>query len=161
MSPVLDVDVLLLFATALAAKRRPAPLVEIVAALDLIQGNVPSEEKLGGAFARLGERGLLVETAAGVALTPEAEKLIECLPRKGDYAQRLFELRGLLGACKVSEEGVAIVMEEGLCRAAIVAHRAAAAGSAKNLLVPKPKLEATQARPGQRQRKPMPKARKR
>ena len=41
-------------------------------------------------------------------------------------------------------------------RAAIVAHRAASATTAKNLLVPKPKpVEPTQ-RPGQRQRKPMP-----
>lgn len=161
MPPVLDVDVLLLFATALAAKRRPAQLVEIVAALDLVQGNVPSEEKLAGALVRLGESGLLLELAEGIALTPDAEKLIEILPRKGDYAQRLFELRGLLGGFKASGEGRAIVLGEALFRAAILAHRAAAAGVAKNLLVPKPKPEAAQARLGQRQRKPMPKARKR
>lgn len=110
MPPVLDVDVLLLFATALAAKRRPAQLVEIVAALDLVQGNVPSEEKLAGALVRLGESGLLLELAEGIALTPDAEKLIEILPRKGDYAQRLFELRGLLGGFKASGEGRAIVL---------------------------------------------------
>jgi hypothetical protein len=44
---------------------------------------------------------------------------------------------------------------------AVAAHEAGTAGSAKNLLVPKPKeADRTQARPGQRQRKPLP-ARKR
>jgi len=161
MSPVLDVDVLLLFATALAAKRRPAEPVEIVAALDLINGNIPGEEKLSEAFARLGTAGLLQEIGGGIALTGAAEKLIEVLPRKGEHAERLFELKGLLGAHKPSGEGVAIVLAPEQLRTAILAHRAAAAGRGKNLLVPKPKPETSQARPGQRQRKPMPKARQR
>ncbi len=161
MSPVLDVDVLLLFSTALAAKRRPAELVEIVAALDLVNGNIPGEEKLSEAFARLGTRGLLQEAGGGIALTPAAEKLIEILPRKGEHAERLFELKGLLGTHATSADGPLINLAPEQLRAAILAHRAAAAGRAKNLLVPKPKPESTQARPGQRQRKPMPKARQR
>lgn len=161
MSPVLDIDVRLLFATALAAKRRPAEPVEIVAALDLVLGNIPGEEALSEAFARLGAGGLLVEAEGGVALTPVAEKLIEALPRKGDHAQRLFELKGLLGACPPGGNGAAVVLGAEQLRAAILAHRAAAAGAGKNLLVPKPKPETSQARPGQRQRKPMPKPRKR
>jgi hypothetical protein len=36
---------LVLLATALAAKRRPAELLEIMAAIDLIQGNIPNEAK--------------------------------------------------------------------------------------------------------------------
>lgn len=161
MPPVLDVDVLLLYATALAAKRRPAELLEIVAALDLVNGNIPGEEKLSEAFARLGTRDLLSETGGGMALTPAAEKLIEILPRKGEHAERLFELKGLLGAHATSAEGPLISLAPEQLRTAILAHRAAAGGRAKNLLVPKPKPEAAQARPGQRQRKPMPKARQR
>lgn len=161
MPPVLDVDVLLLYATALAAKRRPAELLEIVAALDLVNGNIPGEEKLVEAFARLGARGLLQETGGGMALTPAAEKLIEILPRKGEHAERLFELKGLLGAHATSVDGPLISLASEQLRTAILAHRAAAAGRGKNLLVPKPKPEAAQARPGQRQRKPMPKARQR
>lgn len=161
MSSVLDVDVLLLLATALAAKRRPAELVEIVAALDLIRGNIPGEEKLSAAFARLGACGLLLEAGGGMALTEAAEKLIENLPRKGEHAERLFELKGLLAAHKPTADGVAIVVGADQLRAAILAHRAAAAAGGKNLLVPKPKPEAGPARPGQRQRKPMPKSRKR
>ena len=161
MSHVPDVDVLLLFATALAAKRRPAEPVEIVAAIDLVHGNVPGEEKLVEAFARLGVSGLLLETGGGIALTPAAEKLIEILPRKGEHAERLFELRGLVGAHKPAGEAAPVTLSAEQLRAAILAHRASAASAGKNLLVPKPKPEASQARPGQRQRKPMPKARKR
>lgn len=161
MSPIHDVDVLLLLATALAAKRRPAEAADIVAAVDLIQGNIPNEEKLSEAFSRLGTSGLLAEAAGGVALTAAAEKLIEILPRKGEHAQRLFELKGLLGAYKPPGEGAAVVLGAEQLRAAILAHRAAAAGAGKNLLVPKPKPEAGQARPGQRQRKPMPKSKPR
>ena len=40
MSPIHDVDVLLLLAVSLAAKRRPAEPVDIIAAIDLIQKNV-------------------------------------------------------------------------------------------------------------------------
>lgn len=161
MSPLHDVDVLLLLATSLAAKRRPAETGEIVAAIDLVNGNVPGEEKLAEAFARLGTAGLLVAAAGAIGLSPAAEGLIEILPRKGDHAQRLFELRGLLGAYRPAEEAPAITVAATDLRAAILAHRAAAAGPAKNLLVPKPKPETSQARPGQRQRKPLAKGKPR
>lgn len=161
MSPFFDVDVLLLLATALAAKRRPAEPLDIVAAIDLIQNNIPGEEKLSEAFARLGAAGLLREAGEGIALTEVAEKLIVSLPRKGDSAQQLFELKGLLAGYRAVAGGLAIALGADRIRAAIVAHRAAAAAGGKNLLVPKPKPEAAQARPGQRQRKPMPKSRKR
>lgn len=158
MSPIHDVDVLLLLATALAAKRRPAESAEIVAAIDLIQGNIPNEEKLSEAFGRLGASGLLADADGGVSLTEAAEKLIEILPRKGDHAQRLFELKGLLGAYQPAGESAPIVIGAEQLRAAILTHRTAAAGAGKNLLVPKPKPEAGQARPGQRQRKPLSKS---
>ncbi len=160
MHPIHDVDALLLLATSLAAKRRPAEALEIVAAIDLIQKNVPSEAKLADGLARLGAGGLLVAIDGGVALTPAAEALIEILPRKGDHAQRQFELKGLLGAF-TAVDSPAIEISPETFRAAILAHRAAAGGTAKNLLVPKAKPETAQARPGQRQRKPLPKQRKR
>lgn len=161
MFPIHDVDVLLLLATALAAKRRPAEPVDVMAAIDLIQGNIPVEEKLSEAFVRLGAGGLLTETEGRVALTAAAEKLAEMLPTKGEHAQRLFELKGLLGAYTPQGDGATITFTPEQLRAAIAAHRSAAAESRKNLLVPKPKPEAAQARPGQRRRKPMPKQRKR
>lgn len=161
MYPIHDHDPLVLFATALAAKRRPAELPEIMAAIDLIQGNIPNEEKLSEAFARLGQSGLLVERDGGVALTLAAESQIEALPRKGEMADRLIALRSQLASYATTGDGVAVVIPSEQLRAAMLAHRAAAAGGGKNLLVPKPKPETAKARPGQRQRKPLPKQRKR
>ena len=43
MHPIHDVDALLLLAIGLASKRRPAEPLEIVAAIDLIQGNFVRE----------------------------------------------------------------------------------------------------------------------
>ena len=65
MHTIHDVDVLLLLASALAAKRRPADLAGIMAALDLVQKNIPAAPKLGEAFARLGSYGLLVARDGG------------------------------------------------------------------------------------------------
>lgn len=161
MYPIHDHDPLLLLATALAAKRRPAELPEIMAAIDLIQGNIPNEEKLSEAFVRLGQNGLLLARDGGVALTPVAESQIEALPRKGEMADRLSALRSLLAAYTTAGDAEAVVIPAEQLRAAMLAHRAAASGGGKNLLVPKPKLEAAKARPGQRQRKPLPKQRKR
>lgn len=161
MFPVHDIDALLLLATALAAKRRPAEPVEILAAVDLIQGNIPDEAKLGEAFARLGSAALLHAAEGCMAPTAAAERLLEQLPRKGGHAEHLEALKGLLGAYRPASDGEAIAPGSEALRAAIAAHRAAAAGRARNLLVPKPKPEAAQARPGQRQRKPLPKSRKR
>lgn len=161
MHPIHDVDVLLLLACSLAAKRRPAEPSGLMAAIDLVQGNIPAEEKLAEGLARLGNAGLLLERDGGLALTPAAENLIRQLPRKGENDQRLFELRGLIGAFTPAVAGVEILIAPETLRAAMLAHRASAAAAGKNLLVPKPKPEAAQARPGQRQRKPMPKQRKR
>lgn len=162
MHPIHDVDALILLATALASKRRPAEIVEIVAALDLLQDNIPAEAKLVEAFSRLASHGLLNEVEGRFALTPDAQKIIQAQPRKADTAERLFGIKDGLSMHNAKGEFAAIVLSEEAFRAAIVAHRAAAASTAKNLLVPKPKPEDKSVqRPGQRQRKPMPAARRR
>ncbi len=156
MTPIHDVDVLLLLATALSAKRRPAELVEIMAAIDLLQGNIPAEAKLSEGIARLAGNGLMIEAGSGLALTPDAQKLVEGPPRKGDAAEHLFLVKNRLSEYKVKGEHAAILIAEEQLTAAMLAHRAAAAGAARNLLVPKPKPAETAKRPGQRQRKPVP-----
>lgn len=157
MHPVHDIDTLLLLATALASKRRPAEALEIVAAIDLIQGNIPSEQKLSEAFARLGEHGLLLEAGGGYALTAAAQAMVETLPHKAEPAERLFRLRDELSAYNSRGDQPAIAIAPEQLHAAIVAHRTAAASPVKNLLVPKPKPEdGSLQRPGQRQRKPPP-----
>lgn len=156
-----DVDALLLLATSLAAKRRPAEPGDIVAAIDLIQGNIPAEEKLVEAFYRLGSAGLLAGNEGLVALTAAAEKLIERLPAKAGHAERLFALKGELGSVPPQDGGTPVGFTPEQLRGAILSHRCAAAAPAKNLLVPKPKPEAAKARPGHRQRRPLPKSRPR
>ena len=130
MQTIHDVDVLLLLATLLAAKRKPAELLEIVAA------------------------------DGGYALTPDAQTIVTRLPKKAETAERLFLIKDRLSEYTPKGQHPVVSVAEADINAAITAHRAAAATTAKNLLVPKPKPEPEKHRPGQRQRKPMP-ARKR
>ena len=160
MHPVHDVDVLLLLATSLAAKRRPAELLEVVAAADLLNNNIPGEQKVVEAFERLAKSGLLVEADGGYLLTAAAPTMVTGLPRKAETPERLFALKDNLSLYNIKGEHAAVVLTAEQVTAAILAHRAAAKTTAKNLLVPKPKPEAEVHKPGQRQRKPMP-ARKR
>jgi len=161
MHPIHDIDALLLLATALSSKRRPAELVEIVAAVDLLHNNIPTEAKLVDGFARLAAHGLVVADNGRLALTPAAQAIIEAQPRKVETPERLFGIRDSLSEYQSKGEHATIVLEEAQFRAAILAHRAAAASTAKNLLIPKPKPEDKSVqRPGQRQRKPLPTGRK-
>lgn len=157
MHPVHDVDALLLLATALSSKRRPAELAEIVAAADLIQGAIPSEAKLVDAFARLGRNGLLCAVEGGIALTPAAQEIMADLPKKiVESDERIFTIKGKLAAYKPAGEQAAIELTTWQLSAAIHEHRTAGQGAGKNLLVPKPKPEEAKPRPGQRQRRPPP-----
>lgn len=161
MHPIHDTDPLLLLAVAMASKRRPAELLEIVAAVDLLQGKVPGETKFADTLARLAVAGLIVGSEeAGLALTPAAQRLIEVLPRKGEAEERLQALKEGLGAYAQGPEQPPVVIAGAAILTAILAHRAAAKSTAKNLLVPKPKPAETTSRPGQRQRKPAPARRK-
>lgn len=171
MHPIHDVDVLLLLALMVAAKRRPAALAEILAAIDLQQGALPSASKLVDAFARLSRAGLVRALAAEFALTPEAEKLLARAQKPAETAARLFAIRErLAGYQPPSKPGDAaeasaqsapsapappIALDLAVVSAALQAHGVRVPGAAKNVLVPKPKpAEPEKARPGQRQRKP-------
>lgn len=161
MHPVHDVDVLLLFALALSAKKRPAELVEIMAAVDLLHGVIPAEQKLREAFFRLGAHGLIQTREAGFALTPAAQEMVAEQPKKGDEAERIQGLREALAACPSDGKQAPVELSAEQISAAIVAYRHAAKGSGKNMLVPKPRpAEGEKSRPGQRQRKPLPSRRR-
>ncbi len=157
MSPIHDHELLLLLAVSLAAKRRPADPAAIVAAVELIQGSLPSAAEFATAFASLDGAGLIAGGDDGVRLAPAAEKLIEALPARGDNAQRLAALRNLLAGYTATTPEIPVAIDASPWQAALQSHRAAAAGPAANLLMPKPKTE-TQSRPGQRARKPLPKS---
>ena len=85
MQSVYDVDVILLLATLMASKRRPAELPEIVAGVELIQGlqgTLPSVAKLRAAFSRLARHGLIKAEGEGFVPTSTAQELCAAATRK-------------------------------------------------------------------------------
>jgi hypothetical protein len=136
-----DVDVVILMATALSSKRRPATLVEIVAAADLIQGFIPYPEKLGEAIRRLSTAGLISAMEDGFTLTPPAEKIMAELPRKAETEERIAAVQGSLAAYESKEECASVVLTSEQLGAAIIAHKASKGTTGKNMLMPKPKLD--------------------
>ena len=154
MHPIHDFDVLLLLTTAISSKRRPAELVEIIAAADLLQQTLPTEAKMVEAFSRLATNGLLIESEGAYSLTPDAQKLVERLPKKADVAERTFIVRDKLSEYNAKAVHAPILLTEEQIKVAIAAHKLAGESKVKNLLVPKPKPEEQTQRPGQRQRKP-------
>ena len=155
MYPVHDVDAILLLAMSLAAKRRPAELVEIIAAADLTQGAIPPETKLSDSFYRLSEYGLIFEQDGGYALTPDAQLMLTGHAKKALAPERIYDIKEHLADYHLNGEHQIILLTVEQISAAIVAHRATKASTGKNLLAPKPKpAEIDSKRPGQR--KPFP-----
>jgi hypothetical protein len=136
-----DVDVVILMATALSAKRRPAMLAEIVAAADLLQGFIPYADKLGDAMKRLSSAGLIGAVADGFALTPPAEMMISELPKKAETEERIAALRSSLAAYAPKGEGTAIALTTEQLTTAIKAHEAEKKSSGQNMAMPKQKLD--------------------
>jgi hypothetical protein len=134
-----DIDVPILMATALSSKRRPATLVDVVAAADLIQGFVPFLEKLGEAIRRLSTFGLISATENGFTLTPPALKIMAEQPRKADTQELIVAIRGSLATYMPKGKFAPILLTREQISAAILAHKASARASGKNLLMPKPK----------------------
>lgn len=142
MHPIHDVDVLLLTATALAAKRRPAELVEIMAAAHLIHGSIPLDVDLAAAFLRLSTQGLLAEDAGCYALTADAAAFMAGVRhrRKAEPEERLLAIKqALADYAPRGGGGAAITLTTEQIGAAIQAHRTFLKGPGRNMLVPKPK----------------------
>ena len=153
------VDALLFQALALSSKRRPAELVEIIAAVDLIQGAqgiIPPETALNEAFQRLSAQLLICETEVGFALTSKALQLISGLPRKAGIVERICSIRDKLATFPPGGERATILLTKEQLATAILKHQAAREITGKNLLVPKPKPFENGNKPGLRQRKPLP-----
>ena len=164
MQRVTDIDAVFLLAVARASKRRPAELAEIVAAAELVAGDMPDPGKLAEAAARLSTHGLLVAAESGLALSAEAQQALVGEPAKAEPAARIFWVRDQLSGLQVTAGHAAIELTARQIDDAIKVHRTAAAASSKNLLAPRPKPpeEKGPARgPGFRQRKPMPARRRR
>ena len=160
MHPVHDLDPLLLLAIALASKRKPADLVEIVAALNLVQGaegKFPPEVKFVEAMQRLSVHGLVEATGDAYALSAAAQTIVAGVPRKGEPAEQAFYLRDQLARYTAKERHAPVAVDEAQLAAAIAAHKTLLADGKRSLMVPKPKPPEDNGRgPGFRKRKPMP-----
>lgn len=150
MYPVHDVDAILLLALSLAAKRRPAELVEIIAAADLAQGAIPSETKLSDSFYRLSEYGLICAQEGGYTLAPDAQQMMAGQRKKADTPERIFGIKESLADYHLKGEHPIILLTVEQLAAAIAEHQAAKK-SGRSWLAPKPKpAEVDRKRPGQR-----------
>lgn len=136
-----DVDVVILMATAISSKRRPAALAEIVAAADLLQGFIPYPDKLGDSIKRLSSAGLVDAVADGFALTPAAEKMVAALPKRAETEERLAALRTSLADHAPKTECAAIALTAEQLAAAIKSHEATKKSSGQNMAMPKPKAD--------------------
>jgi len=141
MRPIHDVDVLVLMATKLSSKRRPAQLAEIVAAADLIQGFIPYFDKLGEAILRLSTIGLINATAGGFTLTPMGHEIMAKQPKKASAEEIIIALKSDLATCRPMDEFPPILLTQEQLSAAIRVHKTARKARGKNLLMPKPKLD--------------------
>lgn len=156
MHPIREIDALLLLALAVASKRRPAELVEIVAATDMLDGEIPTSFKLSDTFFRLSKHGLIADIEGGFTLTPAAETMLAGLPRKAETEQRVEYINELLAAHQIAEELEPIVLTSEQLGAAILAHRSFKKSSGRNMAMPKSKTDeinykrAHQWRPGLR-----------
>ncbi len=150
MYPVHDVDAILLLAFSLAAKRRPAKLVEIIAAAELSQGVIPPETKISDSFYRLSEYGLICAQDGGYALTPDAQQILSVHAKKAKAPERIHDIKEHLADYHLNGEHAIILLTVEQIAAAIAEHQAAKNSTGKNLLIPKPKPAEDLKRPGQR-----------
>ncbi|MBI5430073.1 MAG: hypothetical protein HY938_06400 [Nitrosomonadales bacterium] len=149
MYPVHDVDAILLLAMSLASKRRPAALVEIIAAADLAQGAIPPETKLSDSFYRLSEYGLIGAQDGGYTLTPDAQLILSGHAKKAKTPERIYDIKESLADFHLNGEHAIVMVTVEQIAAAIAEHQATKRIAVKNLLAPKPK-PAEDQRPGQR-----------
>lgn len=137
MHPTHDVDVVILMATTLCSKRRPAQLDEIVAAADMIQGFIPYESKLHDAFVRLSSHGLICAVEEGYTLTPAAQTMMASQPRKGSNEERIAILKEKVVAYYPHRQQEAIELTAAQINAALLSHKAGKKTPGDNMLMPK------------------------
>ena len=141
MHAIPDLDAILLIAVSLSAKRRPAELVEVMAATDLTPGALAAEFKLADAFHRLSTSGLICKQGGGVTLTSAGQELMAAQPRKAtSAANRIIGIKDGLMDFYAAPEDIAMDMTVEQLRAAILEHRKTSKTPGKNLLLPKSAL---------------------
>lgn len=96
MLPVHDVDAILLLSLTVAAKRRPADLVEIITAIALANDVIPNQNKLSEAFARMSACSLIVEIDGGYTLSDDAQAMMASQRNRDDTAKKIDRLKSHL-----------------------------------------------------------------
>ncbi len=139
MFPVHDVDAFLLLAMAHASKRRPAELVEIIAAGDLIQGAACSEQDLAEAFQRLSQNSLIIESEGGYTLTADAQQILTAKRRKTEAHERVSGIKEKLAAYIPQNEPSPTQVTEEQLKEAVLAYQRTRSLTVRSLLTPKPK----------------------
>jgi DNA-binding PadR family transcriptional regulator len=129
---------MLILALSLAAKRRPADLVEIVAAAELAHGAIPSETKLSDAFARLSAYGLICEQEGGYTLSEDAQQMVAKLRKKAEARERIFDVKESLADYRLNGEHQMVQVSPEQLLAAIQAHKKSRS-SERSWLIEKPK----------------------
>lgn len=138
MYPVHDADAILLLSLSVAAKRRPADLVEIVTAIDLAHGMIPSEHKLSDAFARLSAYGLIAEIDGGYTLSADAQAMMTSQRKNDDTAKKMFRLKEHLADYRLKGEHPTVQVNAEQLLAAIQAYRKERTSN-RSWLIEKPK----------------------
>ena len=138
MYPVHDVDAILLLALGLAAKRKPAELVEIVAAADLVNGAIPPEMKLSDAFSRLSAYGLIREQDGGYILSEDAQQMMASLRKKAETPERIYDLKESLADYHLQGQHQMLQVDPDQLLVAIQAYKKARS-SERSWLIEKPK----------------------
>lgn len=141
MRPIHDADVITLIAITVSSKRRPAILVEIVAAYELIQGSIPYVEKLAEAIQRLSACGLIGATDDGLTLTAVAQNIMARQLKNLTPDELINAVKSNLAAYIPRVECCPILLRQEQVSAAIEEHRASRKSPGKNLLMPKHKLD--------------------
>ena len=152
MHPVHNVDALLLLALSHAAKRRPAELVEIIAAVDLTLEARPPASTLSESFSRLSEHGLICAQDGGYALTPNALPILSGHAKKANAQERIQNIKVNLASYRLKGTHEPVLVEEKRIAEAVLVHQSTRRSAGKkNMLMPKPKpVEEPGKRPGTR-----------
>jgi hypothetical protein len=139
MYPVHDVDAILLLSLSVAAKRRPAELVEIITAIEMMELAIPSETKLSDAFARVSAYGLIVEIDGGYTLSADAQAMMENQRKKDDTPKKIYLLKEHLADYHLKGEHATILVSTDQIATAVAAHQAEKKTASRNMQITKPK----------------------
>ena len=134
-----DFDAPLLLALSLAAKRRPANLVEVVAAFDLVHSNIPLPAQFIDAFHRLSQFGLVVTQDGGYTLSPYALNIVSGHKKNATHETRILAIQQNLAECRMKKDHVLIQLQLEQMAPAVREHRASKSEPVKNITL-KPKL---------------------